>query len=53
MDVSAAGSALDVSIMDPLTSSNTSMREYLSKLSFHIHYWEQSDERQVMSPVLM
>ncbi|XP_037542182.1 interleukin-10 receptor subunit beta [Nematolebias whitei] len=47
MDVSAAGSALDVSIMDPLTSSNTSMREHLSKLSFHIHYWELSDERQV------
>ncbi|XP_017297557.1 interleukin-10 receptor subunit beta [Kryptolebias marmoratus] len=48
VELAAAGSALDVSITDPLSSSNTSMKEHLPDLFFHIHYWERSDEKKVL-----
>nr|XP_054594359.1 interferon alpha/beta receptor 1b [Nothobranchius furzeri] len=47
--LAAAGGALDVSISDPQTTTNSSMRELLPKLYFRIAYWEQSDVRQVKS----
>ncbi|XP_023154691.2 interleukin-10 receptor subunit beta [Amphiprion ocellaris] len=41
-----AGSDLDVFISDPLTSTNSSMKEHLPKLYYHILYWERSVDRQ-------
>uniref|UniRef100_A0A3Q3XGK5 Uncharacterized protein n=1 Tax=Mola mola TaxID=94237 RepID=A0A3Q3XGK5_MOLML len=35
-----AGSVLDVHISDPLTSTNSSMREIRSELYYHIVYWK-------------
>ncbi|XP_041856718.1 interferon alpha/beta receptor 1b-like [Melanotaenia boesemani] len=41
-------SAFQVSISDPLTSINTSMREHLPDLYYHILYWERSVEGQAL-----
>ncbi|KAF7656974.1 hypothetical protein LDENG_00033690 [Lucifuga dentata] len=46
MNVSAAGSHLDVYILDPLSSSNSSMREHLPNMYYCIIYWEHSTDRQ-------
>nr|XP_019955316.1 PREDICTED: interferon alpha/beta receptor 1b-like isoform X1 [Paralichthys olivaceus] len=44
VDLAPAGSDLDVFISDPLTSTNTSMRENLSEMYYHILYWEHSED---------
>ncbi|CAN9498053.1 unnamed protein product [Ophioblennius macclurei] len=38
------GSDLEVSITDPQTIKNTSMKEHLPKLYYHIHYWERAGD---------
>lgn len=48
VDLSPAGSDLDVVISEPLTSTNSSMREHLPKLYFNILYWERSVNTQVL-----
>ncbi|XP_068602088.1 interleukin-10 receptor subunit beta [Brachionichthys hirsutus] len=40
VDLSLAGSVLDVVIADPLTSGNASMKEVLSGLYYRVIYWE-------------
>ncbi|XP_034550135.1 interleukin-10 receptor subunit beta isoform X2 [Notolabrus celidotus] len=50
VDLSPAGSDLDVLITDPLTSKNTSMREHLKELYYNIQYWEQTEDTQVLKP---
>lgn len=47
VDLSPAGSDLDVVISDPLTSTNNSMKDNLPKLYYHILYWERSVNTQV------
>ncbi|KAF3695201.1 Interferon alpha/beta receptor 1a Membrane-associated type I interferon receptor [Channa argus] len=37
-----AGNDLDVFILDPLTSTNTSMKEHIPKLYYNILYWDKS-----------
>ncbi|XP_074551562.1 interferon alpha/beta receptor 1b-like isoform X2 [Halichoeres trimaculatus] len=48
VDLSPAGSDLDVFITDPLTNNNTSMRENLNNLYYKIQYWEHSEDSQVL-----
>ncbi|XP_040912929.1 interleukin-10 receptor subunit beta isoform X2 [Toxotes jaculatrix] len=48
VDLAPAGSDLDVFISDPLTSSNTSMRDTLRKIYYHILYWERSADTQAL-----
>lgn len=45
--VSPAGSVLDVFISDPLTSSNSSMRDITPDLYYRIIYWEGPAHLQV------
>lgn len=45
--VSPAGSVLDISISDPLTSSNSSMRDITPDLYYRIIYWEGPAHLQV------
>ncbi|XP_070694232.1 interleukin-10 receptor subunit beta [Pempheris klunzingeri] len=42
VDLSLAGSFLDVFISDPLTSTNVSMKDNLPELYYHIVYWEDT-----------
>ncbi|XP_029315432.1 interferon alpha/beta receptor 1b-like [Cottoperca gobio] len=44
--LSPAGSDLDIFISDPLTSTNSSMKEHHSELYYHILYWESSVDTQ-------
>lgn len=44
-----AGSDLDVVVTDPLTSNNTSMREHVPNLYYHVQYWERQADGQVGS----
>ncbi|XP_008277651.1 interleukin-10 receptor subunit beta-like [Stegastes partitus] len=46
VNLAPAGSDLDVFISDPLTSTNSSMKEHLPKLYYDILYWERSLNRQ-------
>ncbi|XP_022058138.2 interleukin-10 receptor subunit beta [Acanthochromis polyacanthus] len=46
VNLAPAGSDLDVFISDPLTSTNSSMKELLPKLYYRILYWEHSEDRQ-------
>ncbi|XP_071402960.1 interleukin-10 receptor subunit beta [Centroberyx affinis] len=46
VDLAPAGSLLDVSISDPLTSTNGSMKEMLKKMYYRIIYWERSVDAQ-------
>uniref|UniRef100_UPI003AAACD56 interleukin-10 receptor subunit beta n=1 Tax=Centroberyx gerrardi TaxID=166262 RepID=UPI003AAACD56 len=46
VDLAPAGSLLDVSISDPLTSTNGSMREIIKKMYYRIIYWERSVDAQ-------
>ncbi|XP_041807278.1 interleukin-10 receptor subunit beta [Chelmon rostratus] len=46
VDLRPAGSVLDVFITDPVTSTNSSMREQLSNLYYQIVYWEGSTHTQ-------
>ncbi|XP_059198576.1 interleukin-10 receptor subunit beta [Centropristis striata] len=46
VDLSPAGSDLDVILVDPLTSTNISMRVDVPDLSYHILYWERSEDAQ-------
>ncbi|KAM3842216.1 interferon alpha/beta receptor 1b-like [Diretmus argenteus] len=46
VDLAPAGSLLDVSIADPLTSANGSLREYVPRMYYHIVYWERSQDAQ-------
>uniref|UniRef100_A0A3Q4HYQ1 Interleukin-20 receptor subunit alpha-like n=1 Tax=Neolamprologus brichardi TaxID=32507 RepID=A0A3Q4HYQ1_NEOBR len=41
-----AGSDLDVVVTDPLTSNNTSMREHVPNLYYHVQYWERQADGQ-------
>ncbi|XP_019208370.1 interferon alpha/beta receptor 1b isoform X2 [Oreochromis niloticus] len=41
-----AGSDLDVVLTDPLTSNNTSMREHVPDLYYHVQYWERQADGQ-------
>lgn len=47
VNLTPAGSDLDVFITDPLTSANTPMTEILSKMYYHILYWERSADSKV------
>ncbi|XP_034429286.1 interleukin-10 receptor subunit beta isoform X2 [Hippoglossus hippoglossus] len=49
VNLAPAGSDLDVFIADPLTSINTSMREHLSKMYYHILYWEHSEDSKALT----
>ncbi|TDH07150.1 hypothetical protein EPR50_G00121800 [Perca flavescens] len=42
VDLSPAGSGLDIIIVDPLTSGNRSMKDHIPDLYYHILYWERS-----------
>ncbi|XP_051259879.1 interleukin-10 receptor subunit beta [Dicentrarchus labrax] len=46
VNLTLAGSTLDVSIHDPLDSTNTSMKEKIPLLYYHIVYWEGSAHTQ-------
>ncbi|XP_044073812.1 interleukin-10 receptor subunit beta [Siniperca chuatsi] len=50
VDLSPAGSDLDVFISDPLTTTNSSMKNLLPKLYYHILYWERSVDAQALRP---
>ncbi|XP_029936773.1 interferon alpha/beta receptor 1b-like isoform X2 [Myripristis murdjan] len=43
-----AGNHLDVTISDPLTSANTSMRENIHQMYYRIVYWEHSTDTQAL-----
>lgn len=49
VNLAPAGSDLDVFISDPLTSTNSSMKEHLPMLYYHIIYWERSVHRQALT----
>ncbi|KAM9850991.1 interferon alpha/beta receptor 1b-like [Aulostomus maculatus] len=44
-----AGSDLDVYISDPVTSTNSSMKEHLPKLYYRIQYWEHDENRELVT----
>ncbi|KAM4609095.1 interferon alpha/beta receptor 1a-like isoform 2-T2 [Polymixia lowei] len=46
VDLAPAGSTLDVSISDPLTSTNGSMKDTIPAMYYHIIYWERSVDPQ-------
>lgn len=48
VETEPAGSDLDVFIFDPLTNNNTSMKDHLPKLYYHILYWERSIDSQAL-----
>ncbi|KAI3356620.1 hypothetical protein L3Q82_017832, partial [Scortum barcoo] len=48
VDLSPAGSDLDVFISDPLTSTNSSMKDNLPKLYYYIVYWERFGNTQAL-----
>lgn len=50
--LSPAGGGLDVRIFDPKTSTNSSMKELLPELYYHIVYWEDRAGSQVAPPPL-
>ncbi|KAM9342967.1 interferon alpha/beta receptor 1a-like isoform 2-T2 [Pholidichthys leucotaenia] len=47
--LSPVGSSLDVFIEDPRTSNNSSMRELIRDIHYHIQYWEQGQSGSVSS----
>ncbi|XP_054470843.1 interferon alpha/beta receptor 1b-like isoform X2 [Anoplopoma fimbria] len=48
VDLSPAGSDLDIFISDPLTNNNISMKESLPNIYYHILYWECSVDTQAL-----
>ncbi|XP_040057101.2 interferon alpha/beta receptor 1b [Gasterosteus aculeatus] len=48
VDLSPAGSDLDVFISDPVTSTNISMKENHPELYYHVVYWERSAGQQAV-----
>ncbi|XP_040004470.1 interleukin-10 receptor subunit beta [Xiphias gladius] len=50
VDLAPAGSDLDVFISDPLTSTNSSMKDNLPNMYYHILYWERSADTQELRP---
>nr|XP_046260155.1 interleukin-10 receptor subunit beta [Scatophagus argus] len=46
VDLAPAGGLLDVIIKDPLSSTNTSMKELIQDLYYQIVYWEDSPDAQ-------
>uniref|UniRef100_A0A671XSP6 Interleukin 10 receptor, beta n=1 Tax=Sparus aurata TaxID=8175 RepID=A0A671XSP6_SPAAU len=48
-----AGYDLDVNISDPLTRNNSSMREEVEKLYYHIVYWDSSTDPQASDAQLV
>ncbi|XP_077435636.1 interferon alpha/beta receptor 1a-like isoform X2 [Vanacampus margaritifer] len=53
VELAAALNNLDVSISDPLTSSNYSMKEKLPKLYYYIVYWEHNGNKQLLQPQIV
>ncbi|KAF0026090.1 hypothetical protein F2P81_020827 [Scophthalmus maximus] len=53
VNLTPAGSDLDVFITDPLTSANTPMTEILSKMYYHILYWERSADSKALRPQML
>ncbi|XP_042350103.1 interleukin-10 receptor subunit beta [Plectropomus leopardus] len=49
VDLSLDGSVLDINISDPLTSTNSSMKDHLEELYYHIIYWERSEDTQMLT----
>lgn len=49
VNIITVGSDLEVYISDPVTIQNTSMKEKISSLYFHIVYWERTADPQVSS----
>nr|XP_057938429.1 interleukin-10 receptor subunit beta [Doryrhamphus excisus] len=47
------GSSLSVYIVDPLTSSNRSMKNEISKLYYNILYWEHNVDTQEIKPQIL
>ncbi|KAM6934557.1 cytokine receptor family member b4 [Xenentodon cancila] len=45
--LSVAGSHLDVFITEPLTSTNSSMKEKLPDIYYNFLYWERDEDKQV------
>lgn len=48
--LAAAISTLDIFITDPLTSSNTSMKDVINDLKFQILYWEEPEAGKSLMP---
>ncbi|KAA8578723.1 hypothetical protein FQN60_013989, partial [Etheostoma spectabile] len=48
VDLSPAGNGLDVIISDPLTSTNSSMKDNIQELYYQILYWERSVDTQAL-----
>ncbi|XP_026151762.1 interferon alpha/beta receptor 1b-like [Mastacembelus armatus] len=48
VDLAPAGNSLDVVISDPLTNTNSSMKEHLHELYYHIVYWERPVDTQAL-----
>lgn len=53
VDLSPAGSDLDIFITDPLTSTNSSMKDHHPELYYHILYWERSGDRQPLKTQML
>uniref|UniRef100_A0AAV2JCK9 Uncharacterized protein n=1 Tax=Knipowitschia caucasica TaxID=637954 RepID=A0AAV2JCK9_KNICA len=47
--VSAAGAGLEVSVLEPQTNNNTSMKEHIPFLSFRYTFWEQQPQSVLAS----
>uniref|UniRef100_A0A8C7YNN7 Fibronectin type-III domain-containing protein n=1 Tax=Oryzias sinensis TaxID=183150 RepID=A0A8C7YNN7_9TELE len=43
-----AGYSLEVSIVDPLTSTNSSMKDFVTDLSYNIRYWERHEDEEAL-----
>ncbi|XP_078119147.1 interferon alpha/beta receptor 1b-like isoform X1 [Sander vitreus] len=53
VDLSPAGSGLDIIISDPLTSTNSSMKDHIEDLYYHILYWERSVDTQAVETQML
>ena len=49
VELAPVGNLLDVTISDPLTSTQGSMKEHVLSLYYHILYWNLSDDPRVLS----
>ncbi|CAB1346578.1 unnamed protein product [Coregonus sp. 'balchen'] len=50
VELAPVGNLLDVTISDPLTSTQGSMKEHVLSLYYHILYWSHSDDPQGLKP---
>ncbi|CAB1329116.1 unnamed protein product [Coregonus sp. 'balchen'] len=50
VELAPVGNLLDVTISDPLTSTQGSMKDHIPSLYYHILYWSRSDDPQGLNP---